>query len=520
MILGIDFGTSNSCCSYFSGKENRVITNEYGNEIYPTCIAFNKYSDEILYSNSAYDLTSNKDVTVIKNIKGLIGSPSDETDIEGTDIEGTGIEGTGIEIMYNNNLQKFTINEIVVLYLNYLKNISENFTNEVVKDIVITVPAYFSNIERNRIKTCCELANLNVIRIINEPTSAILAYCWQLLNGCLETRNILVLDCGGGTTDYSIINADFGENLFEVVNIYGDNDLGGNDLTDNLYNYVLNEIYLKYNDYPNTLKLLKIWNMCDNLKRRLSFNERDLMFIENVVDEHDFSIVISRSKFYYINKNFFDKIRGDIIKVTENKTIDEIILVGGTTRIPLFVDICKEIFGEKININNKIKGDTIVAIGAGIQGFLLSDVKKSEDQDLVLVDVTPMSLGIKTDDNRMSIIISKNTPIPVSKTQIFTNSESMDTLTIEIYQGDNQYVKDNIFLRSLKFNCNKIERGGLRIAVTFTISVDGILTVSAKDILTENEETKLVVNENVISNMDVIELNLDFLDIGTLKMDY
>lgn len=507
MILGIDFGTSNSCCSYFSGKENRVITNEYGNEIYPTCIAFNKYSDEILYSNSAYDLTSNKDVTVIKNIKGLIGSLSD-------------IEGTGIEIMYNNNLKKFTINEIVVLYLNYLKNISENFTNKVVKDIVITVPAYFSNIQRNKIKTCCELANLNVIRIINEPTSAILAYCWQLLNKCLETRNILVLDCGGGTTDYSIINADFSENLFEVVNIYGDNDLGGNDLTDNLYNYVLNEIYLKYNDYPNTLKLLKIWNMCDNLKRRLSFNERDLMFIENVVDEQDFSIVISRSKFYYINKNFFDKIRGDIIKVTENKTIDEIILVGGTTRIPLFVDICKEIFGEKININNKIKGDTIVAIGAGIQGFLLSDVKKSEDQDLVLVDVTPMSLGIKTDDNRMSIIISKNTPIPVSKTQIFTNSESMDTLAIEIYQGDNQYVKDNIFLRSLKFNCNKIERGGLRIAVTFTISVDGILTVSAKDILTENEETRLVVKENVISNMDVIELNLDFLDIGTLKMDY
>ena len=515
MILGIDFGTSNSCCSYFSGKENRVITNEYGNEIYPTCIAFNKYSDEILYSNSAYDLTSNKDVTVIKNIKGLIGSPSDETDIEGTDIE-----GTGIEIMYNNNLKKFTINEIVVLYLNYLKNISENFTNKVVKDIVITVPAYFSNIQRNRIKTCCELANLNVIRIINEPTSAILAYCWQLLNKCLETRNILVVDCGGGTTDYSIINADFGENLFEVVNIYGDNNLGGNDLTDNLYNYVLNEIYLKYNDYPNTLKLLKIWNMCDNLKRRLSFNERDLMFIENVVDEQDFSIVISRSKFYYINKNFFDKIRGDIIKVTENKTIDEIILVGGTTRIPLFVDICKEIFGEKININNKIKGDTIVAIGAGIQGFLLSDVKKSEDQDLVLVDVTPMSLGIKMDDNRMSIIISKNTRIPVSKTQIFTNSESMDTLTIEIYQGDNQYVKDNIFLRSLKFNSNKIERSGMRIAVTFTISVDGILTVSAKDILTENEETRLVVKENVISNMDVIELNLDFLDIGTLKMDY
>lgn len=499
MILGIDFGTSNSCCSYFDGKISKVITNEYGNEIYPTCIVFNKYSDEILYSNSAYDLMSSKDVTVIKNIKGLIGS--DETDIE---------------IMYNNMLKIFTINEIVVLYLNYLKNISRNFTNEVVKDVVITVPAYFSNIERNRIKTCCELANLNVIRIINEPTSAILAYCWQFLNGCLETRNILVLDCGGGTTDYSIINSDFGENLFEVVNIYGDNKLGGNDLTDNLYDYVLNEIYLKYNDYPKELKRSKIWNVCDNLKRRLSFNEKDLMIIENVVNEQDFSIVISRSKFYYINKKIFDKIKEDIIKVTENRSIliDEIILVGGTTRLPLFIDICKEIFGEKININSKINPDTIVSIGAGIQGFLLNDSEKLEQQDVVLMDITPMSLGVKTYDEKMSIVISKNTPIPVSKTQIFTNSDSIDTLIIDIYQGDNQYVKDNIFLRSLKFNCNKIERGKMRIAVTFTISVDGILSVSAKDVLTENEDTILVVKEynNDISE-ESIELNLDFLDI-------
>jgi molecular chaperone DnaK (HSP70) len=506
MILGIDFGTSNSCCSYFDGKNVKVITNEYGNEIYPTCIAFNKSSDEILYGNSAYDLRLSKDVTVIKNIKRYIGS--DETEIE---------------IMYNNSLKKFTINEIVVLYLNYLKNISKNFIGNIVKDIVITVPAYFSNIERNRIKKCCELANLNVIRIINEPTSAILAYCWKFLNGCLETRNILVIDCGGGTTDYSIINADFSENLFEVINIYGDNNLGGNNLTDNLYDYILNEIYLKYKKYPNTLKLSKIWNVCDNLKRRLSFNEKDLMIIENVVDEHDFSIVISRSKFYYINKKVFDKIKEDIIKVTENRSIliDEIILVGGTTRIPLFIDICKEIFGEKININNRIKVDTIVGIGAGIQGFLLNDSEKLEDQDIVLMDVTPMSLGVKTYDEKMSIIISKNTPIPVSKTQIFTNSDSLDILTIEIYQGDNQYVKDNIFLEMLKLNCNKIDRGSMRIAVTFTINVDGIFSVSVKDVLTDGNESGLVVKEykNDISE-DTIELNLDFLDIGTLETNY
>lgn len=501
MILGIDFGTSNSCCSYFDGKTTKVITNEYGNEIYPTCIAFNKYSDEILYSNSAYDLSLSKDVTVIKNIKGLIGSKDNK-----------------VEILYNNTLKLFTINEIVSLYLNYLKNISENYTNGLVKDIVITVPAYFSNIQRNRIKECCELADLNVIRIINEPTSAILAYCWQLLDTSSETHNILVIDCGGGTTDYSIINADFEDNLFEVLGSYGDNDLGGNDLTDNLYNHVLNEICLKYNDYPNERKTSKIWKICDNVKKRLSFNERDILFIENVVDSQDFSMVISRSKFYYINKNFFDKIKRDIIKVTENKTIDEIILVGGTTRTPIFVDICKEIFGENIKVNNKIKGDTIVGIGAGIQGFLLSDIKKSDDQDLVLMDITPMSLGVKTDDNRMSIIISKNTPIPVSRTQIFTNSESIDTLTIDIYQGDNQYVKDNIFLRTLSLNCNKMERGKMRIEITFTINVDGILNVSVRDKESEIKDTIKEYKNDILE--DTIGLNLDFLDIGTLEKNY
>lgn len=496
MILGIDWGTSNSCCSYFDGKETKIITNEYGNEIYPTCIAFNKNSDEILYGNSAYDLNANSDVTVIKNIKGLLRSKEDN-----------------IEILYNNNLKKFTISEIVVMYLKYLKSISENFIGNIVKEIVITVPAYFSDRERNKIKRCCELADLSVIRIINEPLSAVLAYCWQLLNTCLETRNILVIDCGGGTTDYSIINADFEDNLFEVLDSYGDNDLGGNSLTDGLYNYVLNEIYKKYGKYPNKLKTSKIWKLCDNVKKRLSFNEKDMIFIENVVDDQDFTIVISRSKFYYINKNVFDKIKKDIIKVSDDKTINEIILVGGTTKTPIFLDICKEIFGENVNVNNKIKGDTIVGVGAGIQGFLLSECQKSDDQDLVLMDVTPMSLGIKTDDNRMSIIISKNTPIPVSRTQIFTNSESDDTLTIDIYQGDNQYVKDNIFLKSLNLNCNKMERGKMRIEVTFTINVDGILSVSVRDVLAESKINDTINEYNNDISEDAIDLNLDFLDI-------
>lgn len=504
MILGIDFGTSNSCCSYFNGKEIKIITNEYGKEIYPTCIAFNKHSDEILYSNSAYDLNANSDLAVIKNIKGLIGC-----------------KDNNIEIMYNNNLKNFTVDEIVVMYLKYLKNISENFTNNVVKDIVITVPAYFSDIQRNIIKKCCELVDLNVIRIINEPLAAVLAYCWQLLNTSSETRNILVIDCGGGTTDYSIINADFGESLFEVLDSYGDNNLGGNNLTDGLYNYVLNEIYKKYEKYPNERKTSKIWKLCDNVKKRLSFNEKDMIFIENVIDDQDFTIVISRSKFYYINKKFFDKIKRDIIKVTDKKIINEIILVGGTTNIPIFVNICKEIFGEEVKINNRIKNDTIVGVGAGIQGFLLSEYEKSDDQDLVLMDVTPMSLGIKTDDDRMSIIISKNTPIPVSKTQIFTNSESINKLTIEIYQGDNQYVKDNIFLRSLDLNCNKMERGKMRIEVTFNINVDGILSVSVRDLLLKESDVKETINEynNNISE-DAIDLNLDFLDICTLEKDY
>lgn len=503
MILGIDFGTSNSCCSFFDGKESRVIINEYGNEVYPTCIAFNKNTDEILYANSAYDLSLSKDVTVIKNIKGYIGLDEQE-----------------IEIMYNNNLKKFTVNEIIVLYLKYLKGISENFTGTEIKDIIITVPAYFSNIQRAQIKSCCEQTELNVIRMINEPTSAILAYCWERLKTksldtkYSETKNILVVDCGGGTTDYSIINADFEDQLFEVINVYGDNNLGGNDLTNGLYDYILNEIYLKFKDYPNNIKKTRLWNLCESVKRRLSFNERDLVFIENVVDDKDFSIVISRLKFYDINKKFFDKIKGDILIVTDNKkiSIDEVIFVGGTTRIPLFIDICKEIFGGDIKINNKIKGDVIVSIGAGIQGYLLSDYDKTEDQDIILMDVTPMSLGIKTYDNKMAIIISKNTPIPVSKSQVFTNSDNVETLSIDIYQGDNMYVKDNIFLESLNLIDlnNGIERGKMRIKVTFSINVDGILNVSAKEMLSEKENTLIVKYDKDETIID--DISLDFLE--------
>jgi molecular chaperone DnaK (HSP70) len=507
ITLGIDFGTSNSCCSYFNGKNYKLISNEQGNYIYPTILSFDPDSENILYSNSINDMALN----VISNIKRLIGLSFEEYQEKLTKCEYI-IEEMRIKVMYNNNIKLFTVNDIVVYYLEYLKLISENFTNEQIQDIVITVPVYFSDPQRAQLKFCCEKAGLNVIRMINEPTAAILAYYWDKIN--LEiNKNILVIDCGGGTTDYSIINADLELGLFEVINVHGNNFLGGEDLTNNIYNYVIEKIYSKFQVTPNWLgdrKLSYIRKLCEKAKITLSYNQNVDIFIENVKGDNDFFIKISRSLFYSINSQIFRSIKQDLLNVTENLKIkiDEIIFVGGTTRIPIFLDICKEIFGNDVFINNTLNPDYTVSIGASIQGALLTG-NTTTDCDLVLTDVTPMSLGIKTFDEKMSIVISKNTIIPASKSQLFTNSEDyINELTIEIYQGNNQFVKDNIYLGTFELGNlnNSLKRNKMKIEITFNINASGILSVSATD-KSSNKTVEIVVNK--YNNKNDSKKNLD-----------
>lgn len=478
IVLGIDFGTSNNCCSFFDGNNFKLIPNEYGNYIYPTCIFLDTESETILYANSALDLSINQTSSNVFNIRQLITDNKES-----------------ITLTFNKKHKTFTINEIVVLYLKYLKNISQEYigNKKLIQNIVITVPVYYSDNQRKRLKSCCENSDLNVIKIINEPIAAILAYKWNEITTKYNSKNILVIDCNSETTYYSIINT----NSFKMINNLYNNKLGGNNLTETLFNYILNKICKKIN------KQLQIKQLCEQLKRELSFKETSSIYIDSI----DVNFNISRNIFYDINSDFFKSIKLDILKVTDNLSIkiDEIIFVGGTTRIPKFINICKDIFGNSIIINNSIDPEHSVSKGAAIQGYLLTNTNQNTlDLQSIKINVTPMTLGFKTYDNKMVIIISKHTPIPVSKSQIFTNSEETDSLSFDIYQG-------NTFLQKITLHTKKYKRGEMRIEITFSINSEGILSIktSAKNDKTSIDKIIEKYDNTISSDSDIDDLDLD-----------
>ena len=486
-VVGIDFGTTNSCVSFFDGYHSKVIPNDIGEYTTPTIIAFSTDSDEILYGRMALNVKEN--FTIIDNVKRLIGSD---------DL---------YKIVYNNEAVTFTINHIIGLYIIYLINVSQTFLREKINDVVITVPAYFTNIQRNIIKMSCESIGLNVLRMINEPTSAILAY-YEYTSASdsklnLEAEMLLVIDCGGGTTDFSLVQADYNEMLFEVIDTYGDNSLGGDDITNNIVDYVKNKI--KKDDSNLTFSKKQdrhIKYQCEIAKKVASYNDTMVVYLENIADK-DWNIKLTQFEFLDINTDFFQKIRSYILSLKDIMDVnspDKIIFVGGTTKIPYFKTICHEIFGNNIIIEDKINPDNIVSIGAAIQGALLTDnVMNKVQNETILLDITPMTLGIKTVGDIMTPIISRGSIIPTSKTQIFTNSEDfVSSIEIVVYQGDKRFIQDNSFLGSFTITDldSSLLRGHMYVQVTFTINSNGILSVSAE----VNGINKTIVVDNYIND--------------------
>ena len=488
-VVGIDFGTTNSCVSFFDGYHSKVIPNDIGEYTTPTIIAFSKDTNEILYGKMALGVKEN--FTIIDNVKRLVGSDK------------------LYKVVYNNEAVTFTVQHIIGLYITYLMNISQTFFHEKINDVVITVPAYFTNIQRNIIKSSCESINLNVLRIINEPTSAILAY-YEYVNvnvdvdvdvdvGVDVNEKLLVIDCGGGTTDFSLVDADYEEMLFEVIDTYGDNFLGGEDITNNIVDYVKNKIKKVHPDVNFSNKQERhIKYQCEAAKKVASYNDTIVIYLENIASK-DWSIKLTQFEFLDINTGFFQKIKvyiQSLKDITDVNSPDKIIFVGGTTRIPYFKTICYEIFGHNIIIEDKINPDHIVSIGAAIQGALLTDnVMNKVQNETVLLDITPMTLGIKTVGDIMTPIISRGSIIPTSKTQIFTNSEdNVSSIEIVVYQGDKRFIQDNSFLGSFTITDldSSLLRGQMSIHVTFTINSNSILSVSAET----NGINKTIIVEN------------------------
>ena len=498
--LSLDFGTSNTCISYINNKIVNIITNQLGNYTTPSCLYFDNTTDEILYGETALEKT--KGGTVITNFKRLFGitytNYSQNKDLQNCfkhlHISKDKLSNfCCITTLYNNTLHHFTINKLVEMFLSHLLNYA-NISNDVLSnDIVITVPVEFDINQRQMIKTCLQNIGYNTIRILNEPTAATLAYIYHnshnntpsnilQQNGPQQNANILpqneivlVIDSGGGTTDCTLLDADYENSFFEVLKTNGDKNLGGNDITNNLTTYITSKI----TGAISVKNLQKIYKISEKTKHNLSFKTDDKIFLENI-DNKDMIIEINRRLFETINNKWFNKFKLLIQDISDGVHIDKIIFVGGTTRIPKIKEILLEC--NNIIICNQLNPDHTVSIGGAVQASLFN---RDSDIDITFLDTISMSLGVETIGGIMSPIISKNTVIPTSRTENFLANpdESESTLDIHVYQGEKRFVKDNLFIGTLKIPCKK----NTKFQITFDITSDSILVVTVRNPTTTKE---------------------------------
>lgn len=525
IFLGVDFGTTTSCISYYNKELDKfiVIQNKNGNYTTPSCIYFNHELDEILYGEDAYymsKLKSSKRCNFFNNIKRLIGNDLGNLDKEVSVFFNENIiENNEFVYFKRDEPIKIKVEEIIIYYLNYLKknaltSIYNSYKDDIIVNVIVTVPAYYNDLQRNIIRDCFIKCNMNVKRIVDEPTAAALYY--NYINDChkIDEYQILVFDCGGGTTDISVINVDKNENVYDVVQVVGDNYLGGLDVTKLLVEYMYLEFKCKINKD-------KLYSYCDKLKCELTYKETVTIYIE----EDDLKYTLSRNKFNQICKPFFDKIKKLVDKLENDtclitgtftdgirKTILEVIFVGGSSKIPYLNDFFSKRF-TNAKVHSKVtEVDKIVSLGATLRGVLLYNMLNKDDKfkDSILVEITHLTLGVETFslENRaqgtfnedvvrrqgiMCPIISKNTIIPVSRTVEFTNSDNLSTIDINVYQGENRFVKDNFLICTCRLENVPTKRKRLIIKVTFTINLDGMLIVEAK--LKDNEDINVITTK-------------------------
>lgn len=504
-IIGCDLGTGNSCIAVFEGKEPVVIANSEGKRTTPSIVAYTKEGEWKVGDAAKRQAIINPKNTVY-SIKRFMGETYDQCKSE--------IERVTYDVENDNGYpkvkignRKYTPQEISARILQKMKKTAEDYLGTEVKDAVITVPAYFSDSQRQATKEAGEIAGLNVKRIINEPTAAALAYG---LDKSDKDMNIAVFDSGCGTFDISILN--FGGGVFEVLSTNGNTHLGGDDFDQVIIDWLVDEfkkdegIDLK-ND-PMAMQRLK--DAAEKAKIELSSSmttEINLPYI-SAVDGVPKHLVknLTRAKFEQLSHNLIEKHVEPCKKALADakldvKDIDEVILVGGTTRIPAIQNKVKEIFGKEPS--KGVNPDEAVAMGAAIQGAVLN--KEAGVGDIVLLDVTPLTLGIETMGGVMTKLIDANTTIPCTKSQIFsTASDNQTSVSVHVLQGERPMAKDNKSIGL--FNLDGIipaKRGVPQIEITFSIDVNGILNVSAKDKATNKEQSIRIEASNGLSEDEI-----------------
>lgn len=477
-----------------------IIANDQGNRITPSYVAFTEETERLIGDAAKNQLTSNPENTIF-DVKRFIGRSYDDDTVK-SDIKNYPFQVINknnkphVQVKIGNENRVFAPEEISAMVLGKMKDIAESYLGKRVTHAVVTVPAYFNDAQRQATKDAGTISGLIVLRIINEPTAAAIAYGLDKKEG---EKNILVFDLGGGTFDVSLLTIDNG--VFEVVATNGDTHLGGEDFDQRVMDYFI-KLYRKKTGKDvrkDNRSVQKLRREVEKAKRSLSNAHSARIDIESFFDGEDFSETLTRARFEELNMDLFKNTMRPVEKVLEDsdlkkEDVSEIVLVGGSTRIPKIQMLVKEFFDGK-EPSRGINPDEAVAFGAAVQAGVIGGAE--ETGDLVLLDVCPLTLGIETVGSVMTKLIPRNTVIPTKKSQIFsTAADNQPTVTIQVFEGERPMTKDNHFLG--KFDLTGIPaapRGVPQIEVTFEIDVNGILRVSAEDKGTGNKN-KIIINKD------------------------